>query len=553
MLFLLFLILPPSVFSIRTRAVLPGHDIVISRNVHSQRQRYQRVLTEDGKECKFPFRHGGSLYHSCLSNKNTEKLWCSITHNFDRDQLWGYCATRSLDTEDFCKDNPCQNDGICTSVPHLKSFHCTCTEAYSGKLCTLEFGVSEFLACTTNPCKNDGTCRLIVSTGEAVCACRTGHSGPYCSITPDVRCYSDNGTEYRGTAQKTISGATCLPWSSDLLHNEVHLGNVEDAALVGLGDHNFCRNPDRDEKPWCYVLKGAEISWDYCDISQCVGHIQFSARIPHSSDGPSQTQAKDHSPVCGKRHRKRVPRGRILGGHSALPGSYPWMAALYIGNNFCAGSLVMPCWVVSAAHCFAHSPLVSTVRVVLGQHFFNDTGLNAKSYKIEKYIFPDRFSVYNPTLHDIVLVKLKKVNNRCTQRTQFVRPICLPENNFSLPDYHCCHISGWGHMYEKADNYATHLQEAMVNIIPHEQCSRPDVYGTDVTENMVCAGSLQCVDACQGDSGGPLACVKNDVFYLYGIISWGDGCGRTNKPGVYTKVSNYVDWINSVIRPGARS
>ncbi|MBN3316751.1 HGFA factor, partial [Atractosteus spatula] len=505
------------------------------------------VLTEDGKECKFPFRHGGSLYHSCLSNKNTEKLWCSITHNFDRDQLWGYCATRSLDTEDFCKDNPCQNDGICTSVPHLKSFHCTCTEAYSGKLCTLGrcyeyehlryYDVGEswgrihnrnveqcsctngliecqrvrYTACTTNPCKNDGTCRLIVSTGEAVCACRPGHTGPYCSITlsgpyvddtirsseetlgkkscgdgtgdrgrvhgtqvyreaPDVRCYSDNGTEYRGTAQKTISGATCLPWSSDLLHNEVHLGNVEDAALVGLGDHNFCRNPDRDEKPWCYVLKGAEISWDYCDISQCVGHIdlrfteivafqfnvtnevrpkkEFSARIPHSSDGPSQTQAKDPSPVCGKRHKKRVPRGRILGGHSALPGSHPWMAALYIGKNFCAGSMVMPCWVVSAAHCFAHSPLVSTVRVVLGQHFFNDTGRNAKSYKIEKYIFPDRFSVYNPTLHDIVLVKLKKVNNRCIQRTQFVRPICLPEKNFSLPDYHCCHISGWGHMYE---------------------------------------------------------------------------------------------------------
>lgn len=51
----------------------------------------------------------------------------------------------------------------------------------------------------------------------------------------------------------------------------------------------------------------------------------------------------------------------------------------------------------------------------------------------------------------------------------------------------------------------------------------------------------------QGDSGGPLACARDDVSFLYGIISWGEGCGRSGKPGVYTKVVNYMDWINSVI------
>ena len=59
--------------------------------------------------------------------------------------------------------------------------------------------------------------------------------------------------------------------------------------------------------------------------------------------------------TCGKRHKKRTfLRPRIIGGSSSLPGSHPWLAAIYIGNNFCAGSLVHTCWVVSAAHCFSN-------------------------------------------------------------------------------------------------------------------------------------------------------------------------------------------------------
>ncbi|RVE60553.1 hypothetical protein OJAV_G00182070 [Oryzias javanicus] len=571
----------------------------------------RKVFTTSGKECKFPFRHGGRIHHHCIS---TSKPWCSLTHNYDRDRQWGFCAPEENRPEVFlhsprrigdpCRPNPCQNGGVCRLVPRTLSFECFCPESFTGRLCEQRkcyetthlrfYDIGEswgrihlrnveqctcvegeiqcqrvyYTTCRSNPCQNDGTCRLITSTGKEVCHCRSSYAGPHCDLQPNTECYKSRGTAYRGVVDTTVSGARCLPWNSDLLYDELHVGAVVAPDLRGLGEHAFCRNPDGDQKPWCYTVNDSAISWEYCDVPTCAKPLSFSLRtFPFSVSTTvkkpiSTTKAK--SPTCGVKHKKRLtpPRGRILGGSSALPGSHPWMAAIYIGkSDFCGGSLISSCWIVSAAHCFnskcsrlKKSPLYHQVRVVLGQHYFNNTrspSNYSRTFEVEKIIYPKHFSVFNPTLHDIVLIKLKKQDGRCVRKNPFIRPICLPEKNMQFPDGYCCTISGWGYTQEKAREYSP-LQEAKVRLIPHEVCRKPEVYGNHVTSDMICAG-LDCVDACQGDSGGPLACAKGDVSFLYGIISWGEGCGRVGKPGVYTKVVNYIDWIQSVIKRKAKA
>uniref|UniRef100_G3R6E8 HGF activator n=1 Tax=Gorilla gorilla gorilla TaxID=9595 RepID=G3R6E8_GORGO len=541
-----------------------------------------QALTEDGRPCRFPFRYGGRMLHTCTSEGSAHRKW------WDRHRAWGYCVEATPPPGgpaalDPCASGPCLNGGSCSNTQDPQSYHCSCPRAFTGKDCGTEKcfdetryeyleagdrwarvrqghveqcqGGPRLRSCLSSPCLNGGTCHLIVATGTTMCACPPGFAGRLCNIEPDERCFLGNGTGYHGVASTSASGLSCLAWNSDLLYQELHVDSVGAAALLGLGPHAYCRNPDNDERPWCYLVKDSALSWEYCRLEACGARLagESLTRVQLSPDLLA-TLSEPASPgcqACGRRHKKRTfLRPRIIGGSSLLPGSHPWLAAIYIGDSFCAGSLVHTCWVVSAAHCFSHSPPRDSVSVVLGQHFFNRTTDVTQTFGIEKYIPYTLYSVFNPSDHDLVLIRLKKKGDRCATRSQFVQPICLPEPGSTFPAGHKCQIAGWGHLDENVSGYSSSLREALVPLVADHKCSSPEVYGADISPNMLCAGYFDCKsNACQEDSGGPLACEKNGVAYLYGIISWGDGCGRLHKPGVYTRVANYVDSINDRIRP----
>ncbi|KAK7919567.1 hypothetical protein WMY93_010851 [Mugilogobius chulae] len=134
----------------------------------------------------------------------------------------------------------------------------------------------------------------------------------------------------------------------------------------------------------------------------------------------------------------------------------------------------------------------------------------------------------------------EKPLSQCTMISLFLSSNVLPTGTF--PAGKECVISGWG--ATETQSFSSQLMNTNVYLISNEKCRAPHIYGNILDDSMLCAGVLQGgIDACQGDSGGPLVCEQNGTHFITGVVSWGDGCGQKNKPGVYTNVLKFNDWI----------
>ncbi|XP_048471463.1 transmembrane protease serine 5-like [Rhincodon typus] len=244
---------------------------------------------------------------------------------------------------------------------------------------------------------------------------------------------------------------------------------------------------------------------------------------------------------CGEKHDFSM----IVGGQEAKMGNWPWQVTLY--NNYqhmCGGSIINRYWIITAAHCVYRSPHPYSWLVYAG---ILDRQVilfsSVTSYSVEKIIYNDN---YDDDTHDsdIALMKLKKP----VEFSNTVRAVCLPPYNQQFIPGKQCWITGWGHA--KIDAYQTEntLKEASVPLISTKMCNSSCMYNGAISSRMFCAGyKAGKVDACQGDSGGPLVCENVQAWHLTGVVSWGIGCAEANHPGVYTKVSEFLDWIYSTI------
>lgn len=104
-------------------------------------------------------------------------------------------------------------------------------------------------------------------------------------------------------------------------------------------------------------------------------------------------------------------------------------------------------------------------------------------------------------------------------------------------------------IFIRKTGYFQILQQAQVPLVSRDTCQKGyDDLGYTISTRMRCAGySAGKIDACQGDSGGPLVCVRNDKWYLMGVISWGQGCARKGRYGVYADMMDLKFWVQQTI------
>ncbi|KAJ8414134.1 hypothetical protein AAFF_G00067320 [Aldrovandia affinis] len=383
---------------------------------------------------------------------------------------------------------------------------------------------------------------------------------PTCASGPNLECVQDRGQTYRGTTGVTKLGFRCLPWDSPAVVRKVYNAWKSDALETGLGSHSFCRNPDGDLGPWCHVYKGPQLTWEHCDIPKCVRRPWGGTTL-----GPRTPTTNNNRGSCGQRVVTPPLRGfmfRMWGGQQSDITAQPWQAAIsYYSPRSreqlfrCGGVLIDSCWLLSAAHCFpsdqdgiAH--LTPLLQVTLGRTFRKENSSSEQIFGVEKYWVHNNF---NPETYDndIAILKLKTDIGICAINSPEVLPICLPEPSLVLPTWTECEISGYGKEKEFSAFYSERVKRGHVRLWPQDRCVPGKLAGRTVTENMLCAGDTRGHDdACKGDSGGPLVCGQDGRMVLMGIISWGDGCGKKDTPGVYTRVTKYIGWISSIMAAG---
>lgn len=221
---------------------------------------------------------------------------------------------------------------------------------------------------------------------------------------------------------------------------------------------------------------------------------------------------------------------RIVGGQDANIADYPYQVSIMIDNQHaCGGSILSATFILSAAHCFVEEsrPSHITIRVGSSQRTSGGQIFAVKKINSHNSFNSDTFD------YDCAVVEL----SRALTYGVGVQPVRLPQSSTVIVNGQNGVATGWGLTTNDGD-LANVLQVVTVPLITTATC-QSNYYGSAISARMICAGAAG-KDTCTGDSGGPL--IVNGL--QVGIVSWGDICGQASTPGVYTKVTEFLTWIN---------
>nr|XP_033340001.1 serine proteinase stubble [Megalopta genalis] len=259
----------------------------------------------------------------------------------------------------------------------------------------------------------------------------------------------------------------------------------------------------------------------------------------------------DYKQVCG---RRLFPESRIVGGSRSSFAKWPWQISLrqwrtstYLHK--CGAALLNENWAITAAHCVENVP-PSDLLLRIGEHDLANED-EPYGYQERRVQIVASHPQFDPRTFEYDLALLRFYEPLLPFQPN-VLPICLPDDDESYVG-RTAYVTGWGRLYDEGPLPST-LQEVAVPVINNTMCEgmyRNAGYIEHIPHIFICAGWKNGgFDSCEGDSGGPMVIqrARDKRWILAGVISWGIGCAVPNQPGVYTRISEFREWINQILQ-----